>query len=129
MPNSSQVCIHLHSVHPKWYPGCELFPVLLNRLSGLPLEPHLMPEIVSVSCDLHLSRFPFGFGAYHQEQSLAVRATLLSDPENYRCTLLSSWERVTVSLFYFCFRIWSNGSILPSAFCESHLNGLSWGSQ
>lgn len=65
--------------------GCELFPVLLNRLSGLLLVPHLMSGIVSVSCDLHQhrqsSRFPFGFGAYHQEQSLTVRASLLSDPE------------------------------------------------
>lgn len=93
-----------------------------------------------VSARARSSQFLFGRGAYHHEWNLAVRATLSLTMRTTDVLLLSSWKKVTISLFYSCFRIRGNGSILLPAFCESylesgeftsfcesHLEWLSWG--
>lgn len=131
-PYSSPVCLHLRSGHPKCYQGCGLFPMLHNRFSGLLLVQHESPEIVSISWFVCVSMGKVisiliwtwwisprpKTGSKSNTHSLTMRhADVL---------LLCSWKKL-LFVFFSCFSIGGNGSILPSPFCEWLLEWLSWG--
>lgn len=91
------------------------------RLSGLLPVPQWRPEMVSITCDLHQRRqshldFHLDLESITENKAWLWEPHTLSDHQNCRCTLPSSWKKVTIRLFYPSSRIWGNESILPSAF-------------